>query len=176
MCSCVALSHPNAAINLATLVNWSRRRPRISVAILMIAPRANASPQDVLFLRTKMANRTFVLDRKYHVVKSSLLLFRVSIQICSLCRAAPWSAGFETKEKKPQTLLWMSITGWMQRRESLPGCRGMGNKLKEVDKQILGDSDNPLLVEPKVADSPSLIESCLGHKRRNSAPTSMRQF
>lgn len=32
----------------------------------------------------------------------------------------------------------------LQRQESLPGFRGMGNKLKEVDKQILCDSDNPL--------------------------------
>ena len=64
----------------------------------------------------------------------------------------------------------------LQRRESPPGFRGMGNKLKEVDKQILSDSDNPLLVELQPVDSRALVQNCLEQKRRNSAPPSVRQF
>lgn len=86
-----SLSHANAAINLSTLLNWSRHPLRISATTRMIAPPANASPQDVLFLRAKTANRTFVLDRRYHVAKKATFVISglgAPIQVCSLCRAA----------------------------------------------------------------------------------------
>lgn len=58
--------------------------------------------------------------------------------------------GFETKEKIPADIAFdVDYRVELRRRESLPGFRGMGNKLKEVDKQILRDSDNPTWSNPR---------------------------
>lgn len=69
MCSCVALSHSNPAINLSTLLKLVALEADNLRFDSHDRPPPNASPQDVVFLRAKTANRTFVLDRTYHVAK-----------------------------------------------------------------------------------------------------------
>lgn len=85
-----SLSHANAAINLSTLLNWSRRPPRISVTTRMIAP-PPTRPHKMFssFGPQRPIGPSYWIEGTMWQ-KSHLRDFGswAPIQVCSLCRAA----------------------------------------------------------------------------------------